>query len=158
MIYRNLFLSCFADGRGFFITLKEISLLTQYYDTMTEESDAKLAVVQVKVDEEYPNGKIIAIYDGQGVEGNRLPERSKLSLKEGTDISPIAFVRNISFNEANKVNPFEQWEGDSKLFDTFTLEGELSVSMVDIDSAQNICYVFFVVDTQGNVYETNCVR
>ena len=136
----------------------EISLLTQYYDSVTGENDVGLAVVQVKIDEKYPNGKIIGIYDGEGLEGNRLPERSKLSLKEGTDISPIAFVRNISFNEANEVNPFEQWEGESKMFDTFALEGELSVSMVDIDDTQNICCVFFVADTQGNVYETNCVQ
>lgn len=136
----------------------EISLLTQYYDTATKENDIGMAVVQVKVDEEYPNGKIIGIYDGEGAESDRLPERSKLLLKEGTDISPIIFARSISFNEANEVAPFEEWEGKSRLLDTFTLEGELSVSMVDIDSAQNLCYVFFIADTQGNVYETNCVR
>lgn len=136
----------------------EISLLTQYYDSSTGENDSGLAVVQVKVDEKYPDGKIIGIYDGEGVDGERLPERSKLSLKQGTDISPIAFVRNITVNETNEVNPFEEWEGQSQVFDTFILEGELSVTMVDIDETRDLCYVFFIADTQGNVYETNCVR
>lgn len=136
----------------------EINLLTQYFDEDTFENSMELVILQVRVDEEYPQGVITGIYRGQEDEASRLPEKAGFDIKQGADINPIAFIRNISVDENGDVAPFAEWESKSSLFDGFTLDGDLTVSLVDMEEAADKSYVFFVTDTQGNTYVTNIVQ
>lgn len=114
------------------------------------------ATVYVRVDEENPNGVITGIYEGTDME--MIPGRVSCELKQGVEISPFAFVRQITFDDKGKVAPFEEWETRSTVFTGFELEGNLTVDMVDMKEDADLLHVFFVSDTQGNVYTTNCIE
>lgn len=136
----------------------EIDLLTEYFDKDTSDYSLGRVVVQVRVDEEHPQGVIIGVYDGQEEETSRLPEKAVLDIKQGTEISPIAFIRKIKLDENGNVTPFEEWESKTSVFEGFSLDGDLTISMVDMEESVDKYYVFFVTDTQGNTYETNIVQ
>lgn len=114
------------------------------------------ATVYVRVDEENPNGMITGIYEGTGME--MAPGRISCELKQGAEISPFAYIRQITFDNQGKVVPFEEWEIQSTIFTGFKLEGNLSVTMTDIEEDADLLHVFFISDTQGNVYTTNYVE
>lgn len=136
----------------------EIDLLTEYFDKDTSDYSLGRVVVQVRVDEEHPQGVIIGVYDGQEEETSRLPEKAVLDIKQGTEISPIAFIRKIKLDENGNVTPFKEWESKTSVFEGFSLDGDLTISMVDMEESVDKYYVFFVTDTQGNTYETNIVQ
>ncbi len=114
------------------------------------------ATVYVRVDEENPNGVITGIYEGTGMD--MVPGRISCELKQGVEISPFAYIRRITFDNKGKVVPFEEWEIQSTIFTGFKLEGNLSVTMTDIEEDADLLHVFFISDTQGNVYTTNCIE
>lgn len=138
----------------------EIQMMGQYYDEKTDKISVEWLIIHVKVDEEHPQGVILGIYNRvrKEEENARLPEKVSLKLKQGTQLNPIAFIRNIAFDENGNIKPFEEWESRSGMFDGFALDGELTVSTMDIDESADKCYVFFISDTQRNVYETNCAK
>lgn len=136
----------------------EIDLITEYFDKDTSDYSLGEVVVQVRVDDEHPQGVIISVYDGLEDETSRLPEKAVLDIKQGTELSPIAFIRKISFDENGNINPFSEWESKTSVFEGFALDGDLTVSMVDIEETADKYYVFFVKDTQGNSYVTDIVQ
>ena len=136
----------------------EINLLTQYFDEDTFENSMERVILQVRVDGEYSKGVITGIYHSQEEQASRLPEKAVFDMKQGMDINPIAFVRNIKMDEEGNVTPFAEWENKSSLFDGFTLDGDLTVSLVDMEESVEKNYVFFVTDTQGNTYVSNIVQ
>lgn len=113
------------------------------------------ATIYVRVDKENPDGVITGIYEDYDNLDTQVPGRVTYEIKQGTTISPFAFIRQIAFDDEGKVTPFEEWESVSSTFSGFRLDGNLSVTMVDIGAEAELCHVFFITDTQGYIYETN---
>lgn len=111
--------------------------------------------VYVRVDEENPEGVITGIYEGNDSLDVPVPGRVSYEIKQGVSIHSFAFIRRIAFDDTGEVTPFEEWAIMSSIFEGFELEGELSVTMVDIDADAELCHVFFITDTQGYVHTTN---
>lgn len=116
------------------------------------------ATIYVRVNEENPNGVITGIYKGYDRLDVQVPDRVSYEIKQGVTVAPFAFIRQIAFDDEGNVAPFEEWENNSNMFVGFRLDGNLSVTMVDIDSDAKLCHVFFITDTQGYVYETNYIE
>ncbi len=114
------------------------------------------ATVYIRVDEEHPDGVITGIYEGTSMD--MIPGRISCELEQGTKINPFAYIRQITFDDNGKVLPFEEWKMQSSVFEGFNLEGDLSVTMENIEEDAKLLHVFFISDTQGNVYTTNCIE
>lgn len=167
------FLLCDDAGHGASCTAMELERndtyatygITVYLSWVDKEAEdyasrfnSDWATIYVRVDEEHPDGVITGIYEGYDSLDSPVPGRVSCEIKQGTSIAPFAFIRQIAFDEEGKVAPFETWEDNSNTFSGFRLDGELSVTMVDIDSDAELCHVFFITDTQGYVYETNYIE
>lgn len=113
------------------------------------------ATVYVRVDAENPEGVITGIYEDPGFD--MVPGRVSCELEQGVEINPFAFVRQITFDEDGRVVPFEEWKSYSTAFDGFKLEGNLSVTMVDIEDAE-LLRIFLISDTQGNRHAINYIE
>ncbi|MDE7367172.1 MAG: hypothetical protein K2N24_07445 [Lachnospiraceae bacterium] len=116
------------------------------------------ATIYVRVDEENPEGVITGIYKGYDSLDIQVPGRVSYEIGQGVTVAPFAFIRKIAFDAEGNVAPFEEWENNSNAFVGFRLNGDLSVTMVDIDSEAELCQVFFITDTQGYIYETNYIE
>lgn len=117
------------------------------------EYETGWATVYVRVDAENPEGVIIGIYEGTGFD--IVPGRVSCELEQGVEINPFAFVRQITFDEDGRVVPFEEWEAHPTAFEGFKLEGNLSVTMVDIEEDAELLRIFLISDTQGNKHAIN---
>lgn len=137
-----------------------IGMYLSYTNEDASDHDSKYksgwATVYIRVDEENPGGVITGIYEGTGMD--MIPGRMSCELEQGMEINTFAFIRQITFDDNGKVLPFEEWKMQSSVFTGFELEGDLSVAMVDIEEDAELLHVFFVSDTQGNVYTTNCIE
>ncbi|MBR1815879.1 MAG: hypothetical protein IJ763_04180 [Lachnospiraceae bacterium] len=142
-----------GDGYAIYI----IPIMATYKNSdgwLTSES----YYIYVMVDDENPTGKIIGIYEDYDVNVNSLPQKKNIVLEQDAIISTFCFGRVIKYNDDGSMAPLNDWEHNSGWFDTFHLDGELTIDMVDINPDTEKVYIFDISDTQGNDYILNVVQ
>lgn len=164
-------LSSNFDGRIFYLTddsgeyhaccATEIERTDDYvkysipvlYNALSPESTA--AYIHVKVDSENPDGVICGVYRQIDAESELYPDKNLIEIKDGDELTPFLFARDIVFNDDQTVAPFDQWESSSGAGENFTVSGELKVQLRQNTESQDYICLFRVTDTQGNDYYTN---
>lgn len=111
--------------------------------------------IHVKVDAEHPEGVVIGVYKDIDTDSSLFPDKDVIEIKEGDEIHPYYFARDIVFREDGSVAPFEEWESSSGTGDSIIVTGDFTISMEDPEETNEYCCLFSVTDTQGNSYYTN---
>lgn len=111
--------------------------------------------VRVRTDLNYENVELLGIYQEIIEDGEVHTAEEPYSIPEGSSIYPFAFMREIKYDEAGYVLPFDEWEGSSTTYTGFTLSGELKVKPVPIKETEDVRYIFYFFDDDGNSYWTD---
>lgn len=111
--------------------------------------------VRVRTDRNYENVELIGVYQDLIEDGALHTSEEAYSIPEGSSICPFAYMRDIKYDEAGYVLPFDEWEGSSTTYTGFLLSGNLDVKLVPIEETEDIRYIFYFFDQDGNSYWTD---
>lgn len=126
-----------------------------FYDNGGILPAVKAGYLHYRVDQEYPEGRILGIYQQYEADSTLFPNRDLVEIETGMSIAPFLFSREIVFREDGSVAPFEEWKVSSGTGDFLDFQGDLTVTIQDTESGVEYCCLFNVTDTQGNNYLTN---
>ena len=143
-------------GEGYAVYYTVVFVTTYGDDGLPESSDNYK--IQIRVDNDNLTGVITGIYPFDTDDDNMMPNKQTVVFEQGSVIEPFSFGRVIKFNDDGTLAPFDEWENYSGLFYGFTLDGDISVDMVDIDPDIEKLYIYSIIDTQGNSYVVNVVQ
>jgi hypothetical protein len=118
--------------------------------------DVRTAYIHVRVDEQNPDGVITGVYSVLDTDSSLYPDKNLIEIKEGDDIAPFLFARDIVFQDDQTVAPFEEWESSSGVGSDMVVTGDLRVELkANEDTESGYVCLFRITDTQGNRYFTN---
>ena len=115
------------------------------------------AYIHVKVDDACPSGKISGIYHtlNASEEEGLYPDKTLIHIKDGDEVAPFYFARDIRFSDDHSIVPFEEWENTSGAGSAFTVKGNLEATLDITEEEQDYLCLFRISDMQGNRYFTD---